>query len=182
MTKTTSDVVEIGSKTTSGTARIVSLCSELSDVNSRGSEPEGDTCDLSPPPNQILAPPVGGENGGEPLWDPKMCLVFELLMEDITSGPLNAAAKIPSRIDIRKPRMNTLWFWFGVPSLRSGWHSINPGCRVDKLPESRMMNATSLTYRGQYNRVHLFSVDTCYRLWFVCSDFWPRICIVMSGC
>ena len=181
MTKTTSDVVEIGSKTTSGTACSVSLCSELSDANTCRSEPEGDACDLSPPPNQVLAPPVGGENGGEPLWDPKMCLVFELLTEDIASGPLNAAAKIPSRIDIRKPRMKTLWFWLGVLSLRSSWRSINPDCRVDKLPESRMMNATSLTYQGQYNRVHLFSVDICHRPWFVCSDLWPRICTVTSG-
>lgn len=127
---TTSDVVKIGSKTMSWTCICLSPnWSELYAANFCWFKAGRDVCNLSPPPNQPpdqdLVHSVCGEKGEEPLCDPNISLGVELLTEDSSSRLLNVAAKMPSRMDIRKPRMKIHWFCFGLISSRSGCHSIS---------------------------------------------------------
>jgi hypothetical protein len=127
------------------------------------------------PPNQVLVHPVDGENGKELLCDPKMASGVESLTEDISRGPPNAAAKIPSRMDTQNPQMKMHWFWFCILSSRSSCVSIST-CGVDKLQKSRMNECDNLTYEGVYIGARLFRDYTCHRcLWFVCSNFWSGI-------
>ena len=134
----TSDVTEIGSKKTSGTwVCFFPLCPELGDADGCRLNPWGGGCDLCPPNKRLdQVRPIMGENGEEPFCDPKMSLVVESLTAAISSCPPNVAAKIPSRIDIRNPRMKTHWFWFWLLWSRYSCHDIKAGCRVDELRES----------------------------------------------